>query len=57
MISDSSINLERHILSCPFSHKCTLPKIEHLCNFPDYKICPDYDSKLKRLMASTKVLH
>jgi len=57
MISESNFNLEGNILSCPFSHKCILPKIENLCVFPEYKICPDYDSKLKRLKASTKILH
>ncbi len=57
MISESNYNLDITILSCPFTRTCNLPKIEHLCNFSDYKICPDYDSKLKRLKASIKVLH
>jgi len=57
MISELNFDLESAILSCPFLHTCNLPKIENLCNFPEYKICPDYDSKLKRLKASTKVLH
>ncbi|MBY9015554.1 MAG: hypothetical protein KGD68_07685 [Candidatus Lokiarchaeota archaeon] len=54
MISESNFNLERNILSCPFLYKCNLPKIENLCNFPEYKICPEYDSKLKTLKASKK---
>ena len=57
MITESNFNIERTILSCPFTYKCILPKIENLCNFPEYKICPDYDSNLKRLKASIKVLH
>ena len=57
MISKLKFNLKSAILSCPFLHSCTLPKIENLCNFLEYKICPDYDSKLKRLKASTKILH
>lgn len=57
MISELNFDLERNILSCPFSHKCTLPMIESLCNFPKYKICPDYDSNLKRMKSSIKVLH
>ena len=57
MISESKFNLEENILSCPFSHKCSLPKIESLCIFPEYKICPDYGSKLKKMKASTKILH
>ncbi|MFX1288203.1 MAG: hypothetical protein ACFFFY_06565 [Promethearchaeota archaeon] len=57
MSSESSFNMKNNILSCPFSYKCNLPKIENLCIFPDYKICPDYDSNLRRLKASIKVLH
>ena len=57
MISESNFNLERSFLTCPFSHKCILPKIQTLCIFPEYKICPDYDSKLKKLKTSIKVLH
>ncbi|MHA1240537.1 MAG: hypothetical protein ACTSQU_07055 [Promethearchaeota archaeon] len=56
MISESNFNLDITILSCPFTRTCNLPKIEHLCNFSNYKICPDYDSKLKKLKASPKVL-
>ena len=52
MISDSNAKLEKNILSCPFSHKCSLPRIENLCYFPDYKICPDYCSNLKRIKIS-----
>ncbi len=57
MINEVIINPKSCILSCPFSHACSLPKVESLCNFPDYKLCHDYDSKLKRLKASTKILH
>ena len=57
MISDSDVHLERSILSCPFSQKCILPKNENLCHFPDYKICPDYCSKLKKIKTSKKVLY
>ena len=57
MSSDSDFNLERSILSCPFSHKCTLPKIENLCSFPHYKICPEYNFNLKRIKSSTKIMY
>ena len=57
MITESNFNIERTILSCPFTYKCILPKIENLCNFPEYKICPDYDSNLKKIKASIKILH
>lgn len=45
------------IMSCPFSQSCALPKLESLCNFPDYKLCPDYQIRLQKLKSSTKVLH
>ncbi len=57
MISELNIDLERAILSCPFLHTCNLPKIESLCNFPECKICPDYDSKLKDFKSSIRILH
>jgi hypothetical protein len=57
MITESNYNLEMNILSCPFSHKCNLPKIENLCNFPEFKICPDYQQKLHKLKSSLKILH
>ncbi len=55
MIGEVNFSPKSSILSCPFSHSCRLPKVESLCNFPDYKLCPDYDSKLKRLKFSTKI--
>ena len=57
MISEVDFDPKSYILSCPFSHACSLPKVESLCNFPDYKLCPDYESKLKRLKSLTKILH
>ena len=57
MITESNIKLEKNILSCPFTYKCILPKLDSLCSFPEYKICPDYDSNLKRLKNSIKILH
>jgi hypothetical protein len=57
MIADSNFTLERNFLTCPFSHKCNLPKIETLCIFPEYKICPDYNSNLKSMRTSIKILH
>lgn len=57
MISETNYNLERDILTCPFSYKCNLPKIENLCVFPEFKICPDYQEKLYKLKCSVKILH
>lgn len=44
-----------HILSCPFFKSCNLPKSR--CSFPEYKVCPDYQSKLNDLRQESKVLH
>jgi len=57
MTVDSNFNLEDHLLDCPFCHFCTLPQNPNLCNFPDYKICPEYSQKLLKLKNSTKILH
>lgn len=56
MISELNYNLERNILSCPFLHNCNLPKIENLCVFPEFKICPDYQQKLYKLKCSKTIL-
>lgn len=57
MISNIDFNPENKVLSCPFSHTCNLPKAQNLCNFPDYKVCPDYHTKLQKLKSSVKILH
>ncbi|MHA1105588.1 MAG: hypothetical protein ACTSPN_07670 [Promethearchaeota archaeon] len=57
MTIDSNFNLEDCLLACPFCHFCTLPQNQNLCNFPDYKICPEYSQKLIKLKASSKILH
>jgi hypothetical protein len=57
MSSDMNFNLESILLSCPFSESCMLPKNQSLCRFPEYKLCPDYDSKLQKLKANSKILY
>lgn len=57
MHSELNFNQDSHILSCPFSDKCNLPKSQSLCNFPDYKVCPEYQTKLNTLRTATKILH
>ncbi|MFX0032983.1 MAG: hypothetical protein ACFE8E_14550 [Candidatus Hodarchaeota archaeon] len=57
MENESKLPPDHHILSCPFLNSCNLPKSQNLCNFPEYKICPDYQSKLNNLKQSSKVLH
>ncbi len=42
--------IERYyIFFCPFSRKCVLPKKESICNFPNNKLCPEYQLKEKNL--------
>jgi hypothetical protein len=57
MISESKEDLKINILSCPFTESCNLPKVQSLCNFPDYKQCRDYEIKLQKLKNSIKILH
>ena len=57
MTSELKFKLENMLLFCPFSQSCNLPKMESLCHFPDYKLCPDYQNKLRKLKSSSKVLH
>lgn len=57
MENNSDLNQKLHILSCPFLNSCNLPKSQELCSFPEYKVCPDYQSKLNTLKQESKVLH
>jgi len=36
-------------LFCPFIDSCSLPQIGTICRFPECKLCPEYQSKLKAL--------
>ncbi len=45
-----------NILECPFSHTCTLPVKLNSCNFPKFKVCPEYHIRLKRLKSASKVI-
>lgn len=57
MSSESNFDPENHILTCPFDKSCNLPKMQSLCHFPEYKVCPDYEVKLQKLKSSIKSLH
>jgi len=57
MSSQSNNFLENCLLTCPFSDLCNLPKMEHICNFPEYKVCTEYETKLFKLKSTTKILH
>ena len=45
------------LLSCPFSRSCHLPKTKEVCDFPNFKLCPDYQSGLSKLKSTSKILH
>ena len=48
---------EDSLLSCPFIRSCHLPKTKEVCDFPNYKICSEYQTDLNKLKSATKVLH
>jgi hypothetical protein len=45
----SEFDPESHLLPCPFSDNCSLPKREDICTFPTYKECAEYREKVKKL--------
>ena len=57
MSSKSNFNLDNLFLECPFLKSCKLPKIQSLCHFPEYKLCPDYQVKLKKVKSISKKLY
>ena len=48
---------DESLLSCPFMRSCHLPKAKEVCDFPNYKICPEYQSGLNKLKSASKILH
>lgn len=56
MSSDLNFNPDNLLLGCPFSKSCILPKNQNICRFPEYKFCPDYDSKLQKIKSESKTL-
>ena len=48
---------EDSLISCPFTRLCHLPKDKEVCDFPNYKMCPEYQSGLNKLKSASKVLH
>ncbi|TXT64015.1 MAG: hypothetical protein BAJALOKI1v1_630018 [Promethearchaeota archaeon] len=36
-------------LFCPFTDRCDLPQVETICRFPECKVCPEYQQKLKAM--------
>ena len=45
-------NLETHLLPCPFSISCILPKNDDICKFPCYKECSEYQMKAKKIKSN-----
>ena len=50
MISDEELTINTSLTECPFLSTCPLPKIHFLCKIPDCKNCPDYITKLKKVI-------
>ena len=48
---------EDSLLSCPFMRSCHLPKDDEVCDFPNYKICSEYQSGLNKLKSASKIFH
>ncbi|MFW9948669.1 MAG: hypothetical protein ACFFKA_00915 [Candidatus Thorarchaeota archaeon] len=48
---------EDSLLSCPFMRSCHLPKAREVCDFPNYKMCSEYQSGLNKLKSTSKILH
>ncbi|MFX0036733.1 MAG: hypothetical protein ACFE9I_13975 [Candidatus Hermodarchaeota archaeon] len=46
-----------NLLECPFSHNCALPVKQNSCNFPKFKVCPEYQIKLKKLVSPSKIIN
>ncbi|MFW9829464.1 MAG: hypothetical protein ACFFEY_17960 [Candidatus Thorarchaeota archaeon] len=40
---------------CPFLPRCSLPINQNSCNFPEYKVCPEYQVKLKKLKSTSQI--
>ncbi|MBY8982144.1 MAG: hypothetical protein KGD57_04285 [Candidatus Lokiarchaeota archaeon] len=45
----TSFDPKAHLLPCPFSVSCILPKNGNICKFPGYKVCPEYQIKEKKM--------
>ena len=49
---ETKIDVEEKMgsIDCPFSNSCILPKRESICKDPEYKVCPEYEIKKKKLL-------
>ena len=48
---------EDSLLSCPFTRSCHLPQAKEVCDFPNFKICSEYQAGLNKLKSTSKILH
>lgn len=48
---------EEQILFCPFTYSCILPQTNVICDFPCYKVCPEYRLKERQLKQESKTLY
>jgi len=53
MTSKTEFDPDNHLLACPFSDGCILPKKAEICQFPGYKECPEYQMKVKKIKPHT----
>ncbi|MBD3197800.1 MAG: hypothetical protein GF317_22300 [Candidatus Lokiarchaeota archaeon] len=53
MTVKTDFNPEAYLLPCPFSESCLLPKKTDICSFPNYKVCPEYEVKVRKLKPKT----
>lgn len=57
MIVESKSLEKIHILYCPFNYSCILPQTELICKFPNYKICPEFQIKEKKIKEKYRNLY
>ncbi|MBD3197801.1 MAG: hypothetical protein GF317_22305 [Candidatus Lokiarchaeota archaeon] len=34
---------------CPFTDTCQLPQVGTICTFPNCKVCPEYQEKVRKV--------
>ncbi|MBY9006233.1 MAG: hypothetical protein KGD63_05705 [Candidatus Lokiarchaeota archaeon] len=56
IVENRTLNKE-HILFCPFSYSCILPQTVSICKFPNYKICPEFQDKEKKIKLKFRLLY
>lgn len=42
-------NEDLSFIDCPFSNSCVLPKKDFICKNPEFKVCPEFEVKKKKL--------